>query len=289
MTRKCVVCNKLYSKGSEESFHSFPKDEVRRKIWLKACKIKLCLPSNKICGDHFLPKYFLPSGYLNKNAVPSLTSTITDTEPSDYHSTSSPCPSPIECSWIEPKIEPKAEPIASTSTDIDYLDHSMVTSTINSSPCQSPLQRKRILNPTTIGVLSPSHFSSPREAKRHLDMVKYKFKEKQVQNTNLKKQIKRLKKKVEQDHNYIQSLKKLLENKKCKKILNVNTVGVLSPNHINFVRKSKKHLDMTMYKFKEKKVQNKNLKNQIKILKNTVEQDHNYRLKNIVEQDHDYI
>lgn len=58
-------------------YFSFPKDEVRKKLWLKACKIKLCLPSNKICGDHFLPKHYSHSGYLLKNAVPFLASTST--------------------------------------------------------------------------------------------------------------------------------------------------------------------------------------------------------------------
>lgn len=65
-----TICLMLY-------YFSFPKDEIRKKMWLKACKIKLCLPSNKICGDHFLPKHYSLSGYLSKDAVPFLASTST--------------------------------------------------------------------------------------------------------------------------------------------------------------------------------------------------------------------
>jgi len=49
--------------------------KFEKKLWFKACKIKLCLPSNKICGDHFLPKHYSQSGYLLTNAVPFLAST----------------------------------------------------------------------------------------------------------------------------------------------------------------------------------------------------------------------
>ncbi|XP_060877392.1 uncharacterized protein LOC132950159 isoform X2 [Metopolophium dirhodum] len=366
MTRKCVVCNKLYIKGSDETFHSFPKDEIRKKMWLKACKIKLCLPSNKICGDHFLPEHYLLSGYLSKDAVPFLAATSTDIKPVDYQSTSRPCPIPMKLSCIKPIaststdkpleyqgtsrpcprpcpipmklsfiehidftsidkpldyqgtsrpcpkpcpipmkiscIEPitststdkplndqctsshcpipmkssRVKPIAFTSTDIELLDHPIV----NCSLTDCPESRKRkILNASTIGQLSPSHFSSPRKAKTHLDMVKNKFKEKQVQNSNLKKQIYRLKKKIEKDGEYIQSLNRLLKEKEREEILNANIIGVLSPSQLISAKKAKIRLDTKKYKFKERQIQNENLKNQIQRPKNyTVQQDHDYTI-----------
>lgn len=147
--------------------------------------------------------------------------------------------------------------------------------TITYSPSES--RKRKILNASTIGALSPSHFSSPRKAKTHLDMVKYKFKEKQVQNNNLKKQIKRLKKKIEKDGEYIQSLNRLLKEKEHKEILNANIIEVLSPSQLISAKKAKVRLDMTKYKFKEKQIQNENLKNQIQRPKNyTVQQDHDY-------------
>lgn len=59
----------------------------------------------------------------------------------------------------------------------------------------SPMKRK-VLNANSIGLLSLSHFRTPRKAKRHLEMVKNKYREKQIQNENLKKKIKRLKEKL---------------------------------------------------------------------------------------------
>lgn len=147
--------------------------------------------------------------------------------------------------------------------------------TINYSPSQSP--KRKIFNATTIGALSPSHFSSPRKAKTHLDMVKDKFKEKQVQNNNLKRQIGRLKKKIERDGEYIQSLNRLLKDKGIKEMLNTNKLEVLSPSQLISAKKAKKHLDMNKYKFKEKQIQNENHKNQIQKPKTySIPQDHDY-------------
>lgn len=55
---------------------------------------------------------------------------------------------------------------------------------------------RKVLNANSIGILSPNNFRTPRKAKRHLDMVKYKYNEKQIQNENLKKRVKRLKEKL---------------------------------------------------------------------------------------------
>ncbi|KAF0757519.1 THAP-type domain-containing protein [Aphis craccivora] len=69
MPRKCVIC-KAYDWNNEKSFHSFPKDEGRKKLWLKACGIDLCLPSYRVCDAHFSEKDFLPNGSLNRIALP---------------------------------------------------------------------------------------------------------------------------------------------------------------------------------------------------------------------------
>lgn len=41
--------------------------------------------------------------------------------------------------------------------------------------------KRKMLNANTIGFLSPSHFRTLRKAKRYLDMVKNKYREKQIQ------------------------------------------------------------------------------------------------------------
>jgi uncharacterized protein YigA (DUF484 family) len=53
-----------------------------------------------------------------------------------------------------------------------------------------------VLIAKSIEVLSLSHLRTPRKAKRHLNMVKNKYSEKQIQNENLKKRIKRLTEKL---------------------------------------------------------------------------------------------
>jgi hypothetical protein len=56
----------------------------------------------------------------------------------------------------------------------------------------SSVKRHKHINPDTIGLLSPSHFSTPKCTKRNIQMIKNKYKQKQIQNHNLKKQIQRL-------------------------------------------------------------------------------------------------
>lgn len=108
-------------------------------------------------------------------------------------------------------------------------------------------------------------------------MVKSKFKEKQVQNHNLKKQIKRLKRKIEKDREYIQSLNRLLKEIERQEILNANIKDVKSPSKSNSAKKTKRILDMKKYKGKEKQIQNENLKKLIQRQKiYTVQQDHDY-------------
>lgn len=90
MPRKCVICN-VYDKNNEKSFYSwvnqlfhfilyhklkfifssFPKCGEQKKLWMNVCNIKLCLPSFKICQDHFKEQDFT-NGCPRKNAVPFL-------------------------------------------------------------------------------------------------------------------------------------------------------------------------------------------------------------------------
>jgi len=71
----------------------------------------------------------------------------------------------------------------------------------------SSRQNKKRYNPDTIGDLSPSHFDTPRKAKRNLEMVKCKFNQQKTQNVNLKKQVKRLQVKLRTYDDLIRQLK----------------------------------------------------------------------------------
>uniref|UniRef100_A0A2S2P283 THAP-type domain-containing protein n=1 Tax=Schizaphis graminum TaxID=13262 RepID=A0A2S2P283_SCHGA len=191
MPRKCVICN-AYDKNSEQSFYSFPKDEGRKKLWLKACGIDLYLPSYKVCEAHFSTEDFLPSGLLKNIVIPR-------------------------------KNYVKPEPLASTNTvfesshqETQSSDKVISTNSICNTPKKrssdqlpdvSSSQKRKIYNPHTIGNLSPSHFDTPKKAKRNLEMIKCKFDQKKTQNSNLKKQVKRLQAKLKTYDDLILQLK----------------------------------------------------------------------------------
>ncbi|XP_060834473.1 uncharacterized protein LOC132917653 [Rhopalosiphum padi] len=72
MGRKCVVCKIPESVNSGVSFHSFPKEQDLKQCWMNESQIKLCLPSYRVCSNHFSPQYILTNGLLKKNAIPSV-------------------------------------------------------------------------------------------------------------------------------------------------------------------------------------------------------------------------
>lgn len=76
------------------------------------------------------------------------------------------------------------------------------------SPSQlSPsVKRCKRLNPDTIGILSPTHFSTPKRTKRNIQMVKDKYRQKQIQNHNLKKKVQRLNAKLKTYDELIEKL-----------------------------------------------------------------------------------
>lgn len=63
-----------------------------------------------------------------------------------------------------------------------------------------------MFNANTIGDLDVCHFSTPVSAKRHLLLVKDKYKIKQIQNQNLKKQRKRLQNKLAKYEDLVKKL-----------------------------------------------------------------------------------
>lgn len=87
------------------------------------------------------------------------------------------------------------------------------------TPKLSPSQKKyKQLNVNTIGLLSPTHFSSPNRAKRHLNMIKLKYQQKQIQNHNLQRKLKRLTIKLKTFDELIKNLQQkqlLSENASC--------------------------------------------------------------------------
>jgi len=70
--------------------------------------------------------------------------------------------------------------------DLDDIEH------LSTAQLSSSVKRRKLMNADTTGILSPSHFSTPKRTKRNIQMIKHKYKQKQIQNHNLKKQVQRL-------------------------------------------------------------------------------------------------
>ncbi|XP_012146342.1 uncharacterized protein LOC105663246 isoform X2 [Megachile rotundata] len=70
MTKRCIICRKEASRGYTFScsFHTFPKDEIRRKKWIEALNLSdvSFLSTKIICSDHFDRKSFYYSDELRR-------------------------------------------------------------------------------------------------------------------------------------------------------------------------------------------------------------------------------
>ncbi|XP_050422246.1 uncharacterized protein LOC126834399 [Adelges cooleyi] len=220
MVRKCIVCKLPMNTGNKEiSFHSFPKDPARRKLWMKACMINLHLASYAVCSNHFLPEQYLPCGYLKKDAVPvvalpSSSSAVNQLLPRQSYaarirqlagpSQTQTQPSgtlvstPVGLLLVVKNKEPETRDPATPSPEF---------STVATSPSPGPpTGRRRIYNPCHIGDLKAEHFDSPGRAERLVKMIKQKYKTKQSQCKKMKGKIRRLENKVRAYQNAVRAL-----------------------------------------------------------------------------------
>ncbi|XP_025199757.1 uncharacterized protein LOC112597772 isoform X2 [Melanaphis sacchari] len=73
---KCVVCGNNSQKTRytrpQVIYHSFPKNEYRRKKWLKTLGITVCHDWHRVCSDHFLKTDYKPdkTRHLRPNTIP---------------------------------------------------------------------------------------------------------------------------------------------------------------------------------------------------------------------------
>jgi len=61
----------MYHYDNNDLFR-FPKEQSLKKSWMIECQVKLCLPSYRVCSNHFLPEQVQTNGLLKKHAVPSV-------------------------------------------------------------------------------------------------------------------------------------------------------------------------------------------------------------------------
>ncbi|KAL5233761.1 hypothetical protein ACI65C_001171 [Semiaphis heraclei] len=73
---KCLVCSNSSGRTRitrpEVMYHAFPKNDYRRRKWLKVLGLDGCYDWHRVCSDHFLEENYKPGGkrLLKKNAVP---------------------------------------------------------------------------------------------------------------------------------------------------------------------------------------------------------------------------
>ncbi|XP_026820328.1 THAP domain-containing protein 2-like [Rhopalosiphum maidis] len=62
MVNSCVVCYANSDNSKSVSFHKFPQDEIRKKLWIKILGLKdrkkPITRSHKVCSKHFSPESF---------------------------------------------------------------------------------------------------------------------------------------------------------------------------------------------------------------------------------------
>ncbi|XP_026819297.1 THAP domain-containing protein 1-like [Rhopalosiphum maidis] len=76
MSRTCIICRASTKNSTKKlSYHLFPKNEIRRRVWYASLDIKSASPSQSICGNHFAPEcYKMRKGrrILKRFSVPTL-------------------------------------------------------------------------------------------------------------------------------------------------------------------------------------------------------------------------
>ncbi|GLH13650.1 uncharacterized protein GBIM_18179 [Gryllus bimaculatus] len=74
----CFGCNEKYVKGGGVTFHSFPKDEARKKVWVQKLRRENFTPTkfSKVCSKHFEENCFdrekFGGVWLKADAVPTI-------------------------------------------------------------------------------------------------------------------------------------------------------------------------------------------------------------------------
>lgn len=172
------------------------------------------LPSYRVCSNHFSPEQYLKNGLLKKESVPlcdhqQLEQSSCNILPQPHYTIKKEFISPTSryflinilsnCYFAMHNNFYRAchEPLIS--------EHNYCT-TMPNSVSTSLTKRRKIFNAVTIGDLEKYHFSTLSKARSHLKMVKDKYKEKQIQNQNLKQQNKRLRAKLPKYEQLITSL-----------------------------------------------------------------------------------
>ncbi|XP_022174449.1 uncharacterized protein LOC111042555 isoform X2 [Myzus persicae] len=237
MVLTCVFCKNNAHRNPDLSFHSFPKDSERKKIWLHNLRLQNAKPWHRICSNHFKVNDFssdtLKLRILNTNAIPHSNidkqiCTIIETE-NDENVSFSNGVKDVESDTnltlehnISSPTTPERESFGNyISLTLNPTHEQSSTPKLNTPKRKLDVEMfktsKRCLkysNSSRFGDLSENDFLTPRRAKRNLKVVRSTVLSLRSRNKVLAASNKRLKNKVTSLKGIINSLseKRLLSD-----------------------------------------------------------------------------
>ncbi|GLV33368.1 hypothetical protein CBL_20114 [Carabus blaptoides fortunei] len=222
----------------------FPKNAERCSLWLKACKFPLhrdnVLSSMHVCSRHFTDDSFKitrPGGraLLKQDAVPSIFDVRRELKRSVpgmlvLKENVNPNPNLLEKARFADCSVPDAEIVVKKESVVSTPNIKKNTATLNWAVPIAEMFVPRDFNgdespsrdwrPNHVGSLVPEHFSTPRRARRHLNMTKDAIAQKA-------KQIKVLRQKNRRLIKQVTSLSCIIQQLKEKKLISNSTEDVL--------------------------------------------------------------
>ncbi|KAK4883657.1 hypothetical protein RN001_006976 [Aquatica leii] len=209
----CVLCRKYKTPGNNEiSYFGFPKDRLTRLKWINFCKLKLQYEevpvTYKICSLHFNETNFIDNRkggglrILKRGSIPSVKAILLE---SRGNLNLNSCPNLINHS-------DEISSCSSTNSQNSSLSLSNASSYVTESSYEgtivcTPIKRALLATPRYVGDIDDDHTSTPRRAKRCLQLCKTVIKQKKLQIQNLQKHNRRLVKKIRNLKEFLYSLK----------------------------------------------------------------------------------
>ncbi|XP_056636782.1 uncharacterized protein LOC130445245 [Diorhabda sublineata] len=214
MAKSCYLCDRKASQADNISLHRFPKNLDIRIKWLNACGLTINddVRRTTICSRHFKAEDICQSNIfgmvkssIKRNAVP----TIYIPNPTNINASNKP---QLNSTLENFKVETSERSINSGVYEKDFIESNFIkiedennVPDKNTSPSQC--QKRKFFDPRYVSEISPTDFSTPKKAKRTLDLIKQTDKRKTEKIKQLQRKIRNLQQKVESLQDYIIHLK----------------------------------------------------------------------------------
>ncbi|KAL1493916.1 hypothetical protein ABEB36_009596 [Hypothenemus hampei] len=222
----CCVCGK--KQGTHGiSFHSYPRDPDQRKKWMEACGLTNIKKESRVCSDHFKWNDFSDSlsTFCRRKLKLGVIPTPSNRYKRDFAEISEkqaglsgeqPGPSEEQPEPCEEQPGSSRELQCATVNGQGPMEINEPERMKEIEHCGDPILEARY-----IGDLTVAHFSTPRKAKRHLELVKRKV-------DADRNKIKSFSKKRKQFQKEVESLKELLIQLRDQKVLSDEAARIIS-------------------------------------------------------------